>query len=147
MNASVKVTVGIAGVLLAGILVGGFAIWGLLARNPCGNEVLAELPAPDHRTRAIVFQRSCGATTAVSTQVSLVAGSGPLPNDAGNVFIAATDHDRAPAGPRGGPLVEVRWVEPAELEVRHDAQARVFSAHSLVNGVRIRFVTIAPPGA
>ena len=147
MKPSVKVTLGVTVVLVAGMLVGGFAIWGLLARNPCANEVLAEMPAPNHRTRAIVFQRSCGATTAFSTQVSLLSGSRPLPNDGGNVFIADTDHGRAPAGPGGGPTVQVRWVTPAELEVRHDARARVFTADSLVNGVRIRFVTIAPPGA
>jgi hypothetical protein len=147
MKASVKVTLGVAGVLVAGMLVAGFAIWGLLARNPCANEVLAEFPAPSHRTRAIVFQRSCGATTAFSTQVSLLPASRPLPNDGGNVFIADTDHGRAPAGPAGGPVVEVRWVKPGELEVRYDARARVFRADSLVTGVRIRFVTIALPGA
>lgn len=147
MNASLKVTLGIAAVLVAGMLVGGVAIWGLLARNPCGNEILAEVPAPDHRARAVVFQRSCGATTPFSTQVALLAGARPLPDDGGNVFIADTDHGRAPAGPGGGPVVEVRWVRPGELEVRHDARARVFSADSLVNGVRIRFITTAPPGA
>lgn len=147
MKTPIKVTLGVAGVLMAGMVVAGFAIWGLIARNPCANEVLAELPAPSHRTRAIVFQRSCGATTAFSTQVSLLPASRPLPNDGGNVFIADTDRGLAPAGPGGGPVVEVRWVKPAELEVRHDSRARVFRADSLVTGVRIRFVTIARPGA
>ena len=147
MKPSFKVILGVAVILAAGMLVGGFAIWGLLARNACQNQVLAEVPAPNRRARAIVFQRSCGATTAFSTQVSLLAAARPLPNEGGNVFIADTDHGRAPAGPGGGPIVEVRWVKPAELEVRHDTRARVLSADSLVNGVRIRFVTSALPGA
>jgi hypothetical protein len=147
MKGSVKVTLGVAAVLVVGMLVGGFAIWGLLARSQCDNAILTEVPAPDRRMRAIVFQRDCGATTDLSTQVSLLSGSRPLPNDGGNVFIADTDHGRAPAGPGGGPVVQVRWVEPRELEVHHDARARVFSADSLVNGVSIRCVAIAPPGA
>ncbi len=147
MKASVKVTLGVAGVLATGMVVAGFAIWGLLARTACANQVHAEIPAPNHRARAIVFQRRCGAPIAFSTQVSLLPGSRPLPDDGGNVFIADTDHGRAPAGPAGGPVVEVRWVTPAELEIRHDTRARVFRADSLVTGVRIRFVTIALPGA
>ena len=147
MKPSVKLTIGIVGVLVAGMLVSGVAIWGLLARTTCENQVLAEIPAPNRRARAVVFQRSCGATTAFSTQVSLLPASRPLPEDGGNVFIADTDHGRAPAGPAGGPVVEVRWVKPAELEVRHDARARVFRADSLVTGVRIRFVAIPRPGA
>src|SRR5919106_3054135 len=109
MKPSARLTLGIVGVLVAGMLVGGIAIWGLLARTTCQNQVLAEIPAPDLRVRAVVFQRTCGATTASSTQVSLLAASRPLPDDGGNVFIADTDHSRAPAGPGGEPVVQVHW--------------------------------------
>ena len=40
--------------------------------DPCGNEILSEMRSPDGRLKFIVFQRDCGATTAFSTQVSII---------------------------------------------------------------------------
>ena len=137
----------IAGVLLGAALVGVAGLWTLFVRDLCENEVLADVAAPDQRTRAVVFQRNCGATTDFSTQVSLLRGSRQLSEDGGNVFVADSDHGQAPAGPGGGPAVEVRWIDAAQLEVRHDRRARVFRADSLVHGVKIRVVAIDPPGA
>src|SRR5688572_11020252 len=94
------------GVLLGGTLLAGLALW-RIASGMCRNEVLAELPAPDNRNRAVVFQRDCGATTGFSTQVSVLRGSRRLPNEGGNVFVADSDHGQAPAGPGSGPAVEV----------------------------------------
>ena len=146
MKVWAKVTLGVVGVLLAGTTL---ALLGLrrIASDMCRNEVLADIPAPGARNRAVVFQRDCGATTGFSTQVSVLHGSRRLPNEAGNVFRADDDHGRAPAGPGGGPTAEVRWIDNAQLEIRHDIRARIFSADTLVDGVKIRFVTIAPPGA
>ena len=146
MKVWAKVTLGAVGVLLGGTMLALLGLWGV-ASGMCGNEVLADIRAPDNRNRAVVFQRHCGATTGFSTQVSILRGACRLPNEGGNVFIADTDHGQAPAGPGGGPVVEVRWIDNAELEVRHDIRARVFTTDTLVEGVKIRFVTIAPPGA
>jgi hypothetical protein len=146
MKVWAKISFGVLAVVLGGTMLVVFGLW-TLARDMCRNEVLAEFPAPDTRHRAVAFQRDCGATTGFSTQVSVLRGSRALPNDGGNVFVADTDHDRAPAGPGGGPAVEIRWIQNAQLEIRHDARVRVFKADSLVGDVKIRFVTIAPPGA
>ena len=37
--------------------------------DTCENQLLSEVLSPDQVYRAIVFQRSCGATTGFSTQV------------------------------------------------------------------------------
>jgi hypothetical protein len=147
MKSWAKTTLATLGVLVGGTLLGAVALWALFVRDLCVNQVLTDVAAPNHRTRAVVFERNCGATTDFSTQVSLLRGSRQLSNDGGNVFIADSDHGQAPAGPGGGPAVEVRWIDAAHLEVRHDRRARVFRADSLVHGVRIRFVAINPPGA
>ena len=128
------------GVVLGGIAFALLGFWGL-GRGVCGNEVLADVPAPDNRYRAVVFQRDCGATTGFSTQVSVIRGSHRLPNKTGNAFVADTDHGRAPEGPGGGPFVEARWISAAQLDIYHDTRARVFVADSLVEGIRIRFLT------
>jgi hypothetical protein len=146
MKVWARVTLGAVAVLLGGVAFALLGVWGV-ARGMCGNEVLAEFPAPDNARRAVLFQRDCGATTGFSTQVSVLHGSESLPNEGGNVFVADTDHGQAPAGPGGGPIVEIRWIGNAHLEVHHDLRARVFAADTLVDGVKIRFVTIAPPGA
>jgi hypothetical protein len=147
MKSWAKTTLATFGVLVGATLLGVAALWALFVRDLCENQVLADIAAPDHRTRAVVFQRNCGATTDFSTQVSLVRGSRQLSNGGGNVFVVDSDHGRAPAGPGGGPAVEVRWIDAAQLEIRHDQRARVFHADSLVHGVRIRFVAVDPPGA
>ena len=38
----------------------------------CDNENVAVVFAPGHSARAIVFHRDCGATTGISTQVSIL---------------------------------------------------------------------------
>ena len=63
----------------------------------CGNDEVVRVPSPDAKFEAVVFQRDCGATTGFSTQVSVVTKGASLPNEAGNVFIADTDHGKAQA--------------------------------------------------
>ena len=135
-----KVTLGALGVVLVGIVLAFLGVW-RLGRGLCGNEVLADVPAPDKRHRAVVFQRDCGATTGFSTQVSVIRGSHRLPNEAGNTFVADADPSRPPAGPDDGLFVEARWTNSAQLNIYHDTRARVFTADSLVEGIRIRFLT------
>jgi hypothetical protein len=75
--------------------------------DPCGNEELQTVTSPDRKRKAIVFQRDCGATAGFSTQISLLQADDKLPKEAGNTFIADTDHGKAPAGTGGGPEVNL----------------------------------------
>jgi hypothetical protein len=106
----------------------------------CANDLLSEITSPGGDRRAVVFQRDCGATTGFSTQVSVLAVGSALPDSGGNVFSADTDHGKAPAGPGGGPRVDVRWVTPQTLEVRYDGRARVFTHEPRYAGTEVRFV-------
>jgi hypothetical protein len=106
----------------------------------CGNDLLDELAAPGGQYRAVVFQRSCGATTGFSTQVSILPIDAVLPDSGGNVFIADTDHGNAPAGVGGGPRVGIRWLAADSLEVRYDSRARVFAIESRYSGIGVQFV-------
>ena len=135
-----KVTLGVLGVVLGGIVLAFLGFWGI-GHGLCGNEVLADVPAPDNRHRAVVFQRDCGATTGVSTQVSIIRGSRRLSNEAGNTFVADADPSRPPTGQDEGLFVEARWTNGAQLNIYHDTRARIFTADSLVEGIRIRFLT------
>ncbi len=94
----------------------------------CANQVLQEIPSPDNKLKAVVFQRDCGATTGFSTQVSVIKSDEKLSNTGGNVFSADTDHGKVPAGPGGGPYVNVNWIGFHDLEIIYPQQARKFQS-------------------
>jgi len=63
----------------------------------CGNTEVSRLVSPDGRLDAVIFERSCGATTDFTTQISIVRKGDAIANDAGNAFIADAKHGPHPA--------------------------------------------------
>jgi hypothetical protein len=114
----------------------------LPAAQPTANKVVGRTSAPIGDREAVIFERSCGATTSFSTQISLVERGG-LPSAKGDIFIADTDRGTAEAAEWGGPWAEVRWVSNTELLVRHDRAARLFRAVPSAQGVQIRFEPVS----
>jgi hypothetical protein len=137
MKVWTKVTFGVLGLLFAGTAI-VLGLW-RIATGACGNEILSDVRAPGNGHRAVVFQRDCGATTGFSTQVSVIRGSRRLPNEPGNVFIA--DDSTTAAGSNDTLFVQAQWIDSALLEIHHDTRARVLTADSLVEGIRIHFLT------
>jgi hypothetical protein len=45
------------------------------------------------------------------------------------------------------PVVKLRWLDAGRLQIRYDAGWRVFVADTLVDGIKIRYVKTAAPGA
>ena len=107
--------------------------------SDCKNEILQDVPSPDGRRHAIVFQRDCGATTDFSTQVSVLTKNRTA-TDGGNVFVVDSDHGKAPAAPRGGPSVIVHWLDKRTLEVHYDSRARIFSQELRHDDTDVRYV-------
>ena len=113
----------------------------------CGNQVLSEIPSPNMQVKAVVFERDCGATTDFSTQVAILPINESLGNEtAGNVFVADTDHGRAPSGPGGGPEVGVRWTSEATEEIQHHPAARILRGNSAgVTGIQVSYAPFSSP--
>ena len=105
----------------------------------CENTPVQTVAAPSGHQKAVLFERSCGATTGFTTQISLVKG-GEQPSGKGNVFIADGGLE---AASWGGPWAEVLWLSPGHLLVKYDASARVFEQHANADGVRISFEKVA----
>ena len=142
MNGRLKLVIIVGGTVLLGaaIVVGGSALMFRMAfSDMCGNRPVAEYPSPKGTSKVIVFQRDCGATTGFSTQASLISSSAKLPNEAGNLFIADTDHGAAPAAAWGGPAVEVRWLNPRALAIQHHERARISKAERRLHGVEVQY--------
>lgn len=107
----------------------------------CRNESVSELNAPGNAVKFVVFQRDCGVTTGFSTQVSLLKVGETLKNEGGNIFIADTNHGRAPSGVGGGPEVRIKWVSDRHLQIHHHQSVRIFLAEENIGGVRIDYAT------
>jgi hypothetical protein len=134
MRKFLKVLGWVVGTCFALVLISVVGLW-LLLDQACSNDVLMDIPSPDGEHKAIVFQRDCGATTGFSTQISVLRVSQSLGNNAGNIFVADTDHGTAPSGPGGGPAVQVQWSGTKALTVLHHPKVRVFSAEPNGHGV------------
>jgi hypothetical protein len=140
------------GVLLLTVvgIAASVVLWRVVASSAaglCGNKVLRTIPAPDGASRAVIFKRDCGATTGFSTQVDVLATDAPLPDTAGNAFIADDDHGRAPTDSRGALPLEVLWRSADTLEIGYSPQARVFRHAHQVGHVWVRAATIEAPRA
>jgi hypothetical protein len=96
---------------------------GCTLQMECTNAILSDAPAPDGRHRIVTFDRNCGATTAISTQVSVLAPGESL-EGSGNVFSIDGAFGPGRLTPRQGQALEVHWVDPRTVEVRYDARAR-----------------------
>lgn len=123
-------------ILAAGLLL---AVGCEKSGGPCANTEVARMTAPDGRHDAVLFERSCGATTGFSSQVSIV-GRGRKAVGQGNVLIADDDHGKAPAAAWGGPDVDMGWTSADQLVVRHHPSARLFQTHANVAGVKVLHV-------
>jgi hypothetical protein len=101
----------------------------------CGNQIISEIPSQDRMYRVVAFQRSRGATTGFSTQVSVLKAGEVLPNESGNLFVADTDHGKAPSGIGGGPEVRISWVGLRSIRLTYHKNSRVFLSNSKVSEV------------
>jgi len=100
--------------------------------------VVQDVLAPGGRHHAVVFLRDCGATTDVSTQVSVLP-AGRAVSGGGNVFVTDTDHGRAPRVLDGGTAVTVRWLSPQQLEIGYDLRARTFRTEHQVGDITVAY--------
>lgn len=113
---------------------------------PCNNHIVRKIRSPDGRHDAVMFQRSCGATTGFTTQVSVVA-HGAAPSGGSNLFVADNDHGKTADTPWHGPWADVRWRGPDRLRIVYDANARVFGKAGAEDGVQVEYAVAERPPA
>lgn len=130
--------------VLTCLAVAGMAWLVLPDDSMCGNQQTGSWASPDATRRVVVFRRDCGATTGFSTHVSLLGVGDPLPPGGGNVFVADSDHGRAPEGACGGPVVAVEWMSNQALTIRHHPEVRVFKKEVSAENVRVQYAVGSP---
>ena len=72
----------------------------------CKNELVQTLRSPDGRFDAVVFTRSCAASTGYNTQLSIVPARSGVADAEGNALVV-----------RGDPRIVVRWETRRRLRV------------------------------
>ena len=105
----------------------------------CDDAVLQREPRPDARGAAVAFVRKC-AMRGVSTQVALLRHVDAPPRAGEVLFVADADGGGAPAGPRGGPEVHIRWIDVNHLEIAHDRRVRPVRRSPVQRDLRVTYV-------
>ena len=106
------------------------------AEPVCQNVVKREAISPDGQLKAVLFERLCGATRGLSSQISILP-VGKTETGKGNAFIADTAGGLAPAAAWGGPDVAMKWTSPEAITLAYAPRARVIVAEPSVRGVII----------
>lgn len=102
----------------------------------CGNTIYSEAYSPDGRYKAVIFQRDCGATTDISTQVSIIKMNTELKNDSGNVFVVK--------GPPDLKSPKLTWVSNTELLIDRQLDGTEFRAEKsmgVINKLKISYAS------
>lgn len=95
--------------------------------DPCSAAIIQEVPSPDQRWKAVVFNRSCGVLSSPQTGVSVLERPDSLGNHYPNVF-----NITAPAGLPPTDLravldsVSVSWTSDSSMSIRFDGRATIF---------------------
>lgn len=105
----------------------------------CDNSIVQTAKSPDGARVAILFKRDCGATTATSTQISVLTSTQPL-KGGGNAFVADDNHGAVGTNTTGALPVGLRWLSADQLSISFPAAARVFKKEARVSGVSISYV-------
>ena len=106
----------------------------------CDNEKIKEIPSPTAKYKIVIFQRSCGATTGFTTQISVIENDKELSDEAGNIFIADTNNDRAPVASWGGPEVKAFWIGNNKISVHYNKNARVSKEKRKIYNIDIKYI-------
>jgi hypothetical protein len=94
----------------------------------CENKTSQTVISPSGKLKAVVFNRSCGATTAFNTQVSIIPATGSLADEGGNTLVLD-----------GTVPLKVEWGSDSGLNLSGLGIAKVFHQSRSVTGVSINY--------
>lgn len=92
-----------------------------------GNDIVQKVPSPSGENVAYVFERSCGATTGFSPQLSILDKDADFPNESGNTFRSDKDFS-------------IEWINEKNLKVIYDKSSETYEMDKKVNGIEIDYV-------
>ena len=109
------------------VFMAGKYLVGLIFEDMCGNDIKQKTPSPNGENVAYIFERSCGATTGFSPQLSIINKDDNFQNKPGNTF--RTDKD-----------FSIEWVNEKNLKVIFDKSSETYKMDKQVNEIKIEYV-------
>ncbi len=98
----------------------------------CKNTIVQTIKS--NNATAYVFQRSCGATTGNSTQVSILHSNKALPNKPGNIFILDSDS-----------VVTATWTTDTNLRITYECdEEQVRKKEIVLDDITIEYFGTRP---
>jgi hypothetical protein len=113
-------------IILLFIFMVGKYLLDYLSEDMCGNEIKQKIPFPNGNNVAYIFERSCGATTGFSPQLSILNKNDDFQNKSGNTFRSDKDFS-------------VEWLNEKSLEVIYDKSSETYEMDKKVNGIKIEY--------
>lgn len=90
--------------------------------------LLAEIPSPSGRYKAVLFTQDCGVPCDLENDVSILGANDLADGDAGRVFRSFDDHGLAATlSPKGTypKWTTVKWLDDGRLSISYDRRATV----------------------
>lgn len=98
----------------------------------CSLDIAQELVSPKGQYKAVLYQFDCGATTPLTTNISILGNTDEIEHEAGNMFVA---FHGSRAGPWRGPYTEIKWLSEASISISYVADAEVSKMEKAVGSV------------
>jgi len=95
----------------------------------CGNEISKTELSPDGVSKAVVYNRDCGATTGFNTQVSIIGAEDQLSNNSGNILIIKNKEN-----------LTLNWLSNNQLEIKGNLSNETFKKEQRYKGFLITYV-------
>ena len=109
------------------VFMSGKYLLDFLFEDMCGNDIKQTIISPNGANTAYVFERSCGATTGFSPQLSVLDKDDEFKNVSGNTFRSDKDFS-------------IEWIDGKNLKVIYDKSSEISEMDEKVNGVSIEYI-------
>ena len=121
----------LVGFIIIGLLflIGFGVIFGSIfsSNDMCGNTIIETKFSPNQNNKIVLFERSCGATTGFSTQVSILEKGNYLENENSTIFIMYKDS------------LNIKWVNDKEVNIEFSKNSEVFKKQNHFKGIKINY--------
>jgi hypothetical protein len=108
-----------------------FSSWGCTDQSfDCDNRLIASFESPDKSMKAVVFERTCGATTDFNRQVTLMKTSDKFPaHEKLNSFFVM----------KGSPPIEIFWLNTNSLTIKYEFGFQVIRKEVPNSSITVRY--------
>jgi hypothetical protein len=111
------------------LILAGFIFYGCDV-SPCETDVIQKVDSPNKALQAIVFQRTCGATTGFNRQIVVIESGKPLSKSDDWKSFFAMDGDTK---------IEVIWQSETNLLVRYTTTENINRASQQAGKIRVTY--------